>query len=280
MSKYGTCLRYLITQWSRLTQRRGASRGIGRGIAFHLACRGANILGTCSSDSSLDLIASLQAEVAALYEGHSAGYSAPRIFGVVAPLAEPTKCRDSIVAAVKEHFGTVDILVQNAAIAELRQIDDIDQAHITRSLTGNLETAILLVQGLLPLFRPDSRIVNISSEACRLSRPGGLVYSACKAGMEAMTRVWADALGTRPGMERTTVNALSVGLTMTDMMANLPPTKRTEEFLDRETSKVSVGKRVGTVDDVAEIAGWLCSEKSRWVTGSVTCANGGATKIL
>jgi NAD(P)-dependent dehydrogenase (short-subunit alcohol dehydrogenase family) len=222
----------------------------------------------------------LQDEVTALYKENSLGYSPPRIVGVVAPLTEPKKCCDSIVAGVTEHFGKVNILVQNAAVAELCAIDDIDQGHITRSLTGNIETAILLVQALLPLFRPDSRIVNISSEAARLSRPRGLVYSACKAALESMTRVWADELGTRPGMERTTVNALSVGMTMTDLMANHPPNKRRDEMMDRESSKVSVGKRFGTVDDIAEIAGWLCSEGSRWVTGSVSCANGGVTKIL
>lgn len=215
------------------------------------------------------------------YKENSPGSPTPQIFGVVAPLTEPKICCDNIVAGVKEHFGgVVNILVQNAAVAELRPMDEIDQGHIARSMTGNFETPILLVQALIPLFRPDSRIVNISSEAARLSRPGGLVYSACKAALESMTRVWADGLGTRPGMERTTVNALSVGLTMTDLMANRPPSKRMDDFVDKETDKVSVGKRMGTVDDIAEVAGWLCSEGSRWVTGSVTCANGGVTKIL
>lgn len=216
----------------------------------------------------------------AFFKENIPGVSPPQVFGVVAPLTEPKTCCDNIVAGVKQHFGVVNILVQNAAVAELLPIEDIDHGHISRSLVGNVETPILLVQALLPLFRPDSRIVNISSEGARLSRPGGLVYSATKAALESITRVLADALGTRPGMERTTVNALSVGLTNTDMMANFPKTKVMEEFIDRETSKVSVGKRVGTVDDVAEIAGWLCSEGSRWVTGSITCASGGATKIL
>ncbi|KAJ0115228.1 3-oxoacyl-acyl-carrier-protein reductase [Diaporthe amygdali] len=260
----------------------GATRGIGRGIAFHLAARGANILGTCSSEGSLKLIASLQEEIKALYQEKNPGnHPAPKIFGVVASLTEPQECCSVVVDAVKDHLsGDVNILVQNAAVAEIQPIETIDEGHVHRSLTGNIETPIFLIKALLPHFRPESRIVNISSEGARLSAPGGLVYSACKAALEAMTRVWAEELGKRKGMERTTVNALSVGLTRTDLVKNLSEDDPITKVMVSRTQLVCVEERFGEPDDIAEIAGWLCTEKARWVTGSVMNANGGVTKIL
>lgn len=248
-------------------------------------------------------MASLRDEIAALYadrDRNPAGHAAPRVVaGVVAVLTEPRRCCDAIVAGVREHFSSsssssqaegdggaaaaavpVNILVQNAAVAEIRPIDAIDEAHVRRSLTGNVETAVFLVQALLPHFAPDSRIVNISSEGARLSGPGGLVYGACKAALESMTRVWAEELGKRPGMERTTVNALSVGLTNTDLLKSMPRDDPVFRALTERTRLVSVEERLGEPDDIAEIAGWLATERARWVTGSVINANGGVTKIL
>lgn len=131
-----------------------------------------------------------------------------------------------------------------------------------------------------------------------------MVYSGCKSAIESMTRVWADALGTRPGMERTTVNSVAVGstffaaslnrklpkamskpdhlpsVTLTELASQMPDTPEIRQFLDAKKTACSVEKRLGRVDDIAEIVGFLSSEKSRWVSGSVICANGGTVKIL
>lgn len=223
-------------------------------------------------------IASLKDEIDALYSGSA--HKPPQTIGVAASLLEPTKFVASIVDALDTHLGgRVDILVQNAAVAEARLVDGIDGAHVRRMLAGNLEAAVLLVQALLPRFRPESRVVNVSSGAARSATPGTLVYAAAKAGLEALTRNWAAELGRRPGMEGTTFNALSVGATDTDLLAEIPE-QVAEGMMEREKAACNVGPRIGTVDDIAEIAGWLCSEKSRWVTGSVMCANGGVYKIL
>ncbi|KAG7060473.1 NAD(P)-binding protein [Colletotrichum scovillei] len=213
----------------------GASRGIGRAIAIHLASRGANIIGTCSAPSSVCKIEDLKAEIDSLYRNANK-LSVPQIKGVVAPLLEPREYCTAIVNAVKE-YGSLNILVQNAAVVEVASVGMITQDHIDRLLTANIEAPVFLVQALLPYFQTESRIINISSEGGRDPSPVALVYSGCKSAIESMTRVWADALGTRPGMERTTVNSVAVG-------------------------------------------SFLSSEKSRWVSGSVICANGGTVKIL
>ncbi|KAI3539428.1 3-oxoacyl-(acyl-carrier-protein) reductase [Colletotrichum filicis] len=256
----------------------GASRGIGRGIAVHLASRGANIIGTCSVLSSLGKIDDLRAEIDSLYRNSNKS-SVPQIKGVVAPLLEPREYCSAIVNAVKE-YGSLNILVQNAAVVEVAPVGTITQDHIDRLLTANIEAPVFLVQALLPYFRPESRIINISSEGGRDPSPVALVYSGCKSAIESMTRVWADAWGTRPGMERTTVNSVAVGITQTELASQMPDTPEIRQFLEVKKTACSVEKRLGRVDDIAEIVGFLSSEKSRWVSGSVICANGGTVKVL
>lgn len=129
----------------------------------------------------------------------------------MAPLLQPQEYIKNIVAGLESLGGKVNILVQNAAIVEVAPVDYITQEHVSRLLTANIEAAIFLVQALLPHFQPASRIINISSEGARDSQIVTLVYGACKSALESMTRVWADALGKREGMQGTTVNAIAVG---------------------------------------------------------------------
>lgn len=146
-----------------------------------------------------------------MYNDSSNGIAPPRIQGVVAPLLQPQEYVKNILTGVKTLGGKVNILVQNAAVVEVAPVDYITQEHVTRLLTANVEAAVFLVQALLPHFQPASRIVNISSEGGRDSQIVTLVYGACKSALESMTRVWADALGKRDGMQGTTVNAVAVG---------------------------------------------------------------------
>lgn len=80
-------------------------------------------------------------------------------------------------------------------------------------------------------------------------------------------------------MEGTTFNALSVGVVDTELLAELLG-QVADGVMEKDKAACNVGHRIRTVDDIAEIADWLSSEKSRWVTGSVMCATGGVYKIL
>lgn len=230
----------------------------------------------------------MQDQTQSYHRDRNLSHEVPRIVGVVAPLGSSAASTASIVAAVKENFnGGVDILVQCAALQETVPLEAVDQQHVDRMLTANISTAVLLVQALLPLFRPSSRIVNISSEGARQSQtaPVTLLYSATKAALESMTRVWADALGKRPGMEGTTVNSVIAGVTKTGDTATglpegLPDIEPVRQLVQAKMAACSVGERLGEIDDVADVVGFLCSEKSRWISGSAVCANGGTVKIL
>ena len=105
------------------------------------------------------------------------------------------------------------------------------------------------------------------------------VYSGTKSAIESMTRGWADNLGRREFMLGTTVNAVSVGLTKSDAWDALPEAAQ-KRVLESDLPTISVGSRIAETEDIADIVGFLVSEKSRWVSGSVVGATGGAVKIL
>jgi 3-oxoacyl-[acyl-carrier protein] reductase len=128
------------------------------------------------------------------------------------------------------------------------------------------------------IFNSESRVVAISSDRVRDPAPGSSLFNATKAGMEALVRSWATELPlTFPGM---TVNAVSVGLTDTPGVRSLSG-PAVEALKAERVAKVKIvqGGRMGYAEDVADVVGWLVSEKARWQTGSVVAANGGAEWI-
>lgn len=257
----------------------GASRGIGRAIALDIATRGGSVLATYSAPSSTSHITSLSEIVSNLYA--EANTTGPKVVGVVANILS-IDCASAIVEALERHFGgKLDILVNNAAVMEIQPVGSITVDHCQRMLLGNIQTPVMLVEALVnrEMFRPHSRIVNISSDGARRPRKSGGVYSATKAALEGLTRGWADNLGTRPFMFGTTVNAVCVGLTNSDALKGLPE-EALQAVLDSDLPTVSVGPRIAECEDIADVVGFLVSEKSRWVSGSVSCATGGAVKIL
>ena len=142
---------------------------------------------------------------------------------------------------------------------------------------GNLQWPVVLVENLVRhgVFKENSRVVTISSDRVRDPAPGSSLFNATRAGMEALSRSWAIELPlTFPG---TTVNAVSVGLTDTPGLRAFPATA-VEALKAQRVPKVKVveGGRMGHAEDVADVVGWLVSDKARWVTGSVVAANGGA----
>lgn len=187
-----------------------------------------------------------------------------------------------LLEALERDFNTnkLDILVLNAAYNARPKLGSASEADIQQSLTANLHWPIILMENLVrqSLFAPSSRIVIISSDRVRDPSPGSGIFNATKAGLEALTRSWAVELPLKfPG---TTVNAVSVGLTDTPGLRAFPPAA-VEALKEQRLKKVRVveGGRIGYAEDVADVVGWLVSEKARWQTGSVVAANGGAEWI-
>lgn len=176
--------------------------------------------------------------------------------------------------------GKIDILVLNAVVNVRPKVGTASEADISRCLTGNLHWPITFIESVVrsKMFNQNARVVVISSDRVRDPSPGSGIFNATKAGLESLSRSWALELPLSfPG---TTVNAVSVGLTDTPGLRGFPAAA-VEALKKARLPKVKVleGGRLGYAEDVADVVGWLCSEKSRWVTGSVVAANGGAEYI-
>ncbi|KAF7579271.1 FabG Dehydrogenase with different specificities (related to short-chain alcohol dehydrogenase) [Pyrenophora tritici-repentis] len=253
----------------------GATKGIGRSIALSLATRGCSILGTYSSPESAHLFDTLTHTVQGL---HSTPLDAPKMRGVVADITTLPSI-SAILTSLTDHFHSqkLSIVVFNASFNTRPRVGAASEHDISSSLTGNLHWPIVVMENLVRqnMFTENSRVVVISSDRVRDPSPGSGLFNATRAAMESLVRSWATELPYDfPG---TTVNAVSVGLTDTPGLRSFPPAA-VEALKEQRLKKVKVveGGRMGYAEDVADVVDWLVSEKSRWVTGSVMAANGGA----
>ncbi len=239
---------------NRIAMVTGASRGIGRACALELAKAGAKVALAARQVEKLE-------EVAA--EIRAAGGEA-----FVAPI--DLSSHDSIkeaFAIVTKDFGTVSILVNNAAVTRdglaLRMKPADWDAVIQTNLSG---TFYCIQQVLSPMIRERwGRIVNVSSVVGESGNAGQANYVASKAGVIGLTKALAQELASRS----VTVNAVAPGFIETDMTAVL-----------KDETKASVLaniplKRFGKPEDIAAAVRFLCSEEAGYITGHVLDVNGG-----
>jgi NAD(P)-dependent dehydrogenase (short-subunit alcohol dehydrogenase family) len=264
----------------------GASRGIGRAIAYNLASRGCSILGTCTKDSSVQSLSTgLNQEIAErVYEATSRDRpTSQKIQGIIADVFS-TDCAKTIADTLRDDFnGRVDIFVNSAGDPMPGTIGDMSTAEIQRSLLGNIQTPVLIVEELVRrrYFQPSSRIIYISSIRSRLPWADQLMYAAGKSAGESLCRTWSQAFGGKDErysfMAGTTANAVTAGLTQTDavMDCGLEAVQRFQaEFFPLQSIP-----QFGQPEDVADVVGMLCGHDGRWITGSVISASGGCIKI-
>lgn len=234
----------------------GGTRGIGKAIVLELASRGANVAFNYSK--SLEEAEALKADVEQL--------------GVMAYTAQcdvaNTEAAAEFVAAVKDAFGTVDYLVNNAGITRdqliLRMKEDDWDAVIDTNLKGawNFSKAVLR-----PMMKNENggSILNISSISGVVGMLGQSNYSASKAGMIGLTKSLAKEVASR----KITVNALAPGMIETEMTQDM-----NAEFRDKIVASIPLA-RLGSVQEIADIACFLLSDSARYITGQVIQADGG-----
>jgi NAD(P)-dependent dehydrogenase (short-subunit alcohol dehydrogenase family) len=170
---------------------------------------------------------------------------------------------------VLERTGRLDILVNNAAAFWLRPFGEYTSEDIDAHLAVNIRAVLLLVQAALPALRrsPAPAIVNVSSAAAVMYRPGQAVYALTKAALEHLTKQLAAELAP----DRIRVNAIRPGPTETPIHLAVPDPEARLAQLGRLTP-------LGRVGRPEEIAWWIAAliePEAEWVTGAVIAVDGG-----
>jgi NAD(P)-dependent dehydrogenase (short-subunit alcohol dehydrogenase family) len=236
----------------------GASRGIGRAIAKRLAADGAHVFVHYNSS-----VAEADKVVAQIVQ---AGGSAEAIAANLEDVAATTRLVDDLKSRLGER--KLDVLVNNAGILDYWTLGDSDPTVLERLLAVNVRAPYQITNALADSFAGDARVLFLSSVVADTYFPGATAYAITKGAIDTLTRYLAGELGER-GIR---VNAIAPGAIETDMAS---------DFIGTDEGKAAVKdmqalKRIGQVEDIAGVAGFLAGPDSAWVTGQVITASGGA----
>ncbi|KAJ0158114.1 3-oxoacyl-[acyl-carrier-protein] reductase FabG [Colletotrichum tanaceti] len=247
----------------------GGSRGIGAAIAIELAKRGANVIITYVSETSVGLAA----EVVGRIENMD---NEARAMAMRADVSSMEQCKVVVEATIARYGGGhVDILANNAGITSKLSVPDITPADFERAINTNLGGPLFMAQAVIPHLRRPGRIINITSVAARGGYASASLYLASKAGLEGLTRALAAELG--PAGH--TVNAVEPGVTETDMARDAGASDAHGQHVKMIVAMTPLENRMGRPEDVASVVAMLAEPQAGWVTGQTISASGGFTML-
>lgn len=233
----------------------GAARGIGKAIALKFAAEGADIAFT---DLVIDENGKqTEAEIAAL---------GVKCIGYASNAADFAQTEE-VVGKVKEEFGKIDILVNNAGITKDGLMMRMSEAQWDAVIAVNLKSAFNFIHAVTPIMmrQRSGNIINMASVVGVHGNAGQANYAASKAGLIALAKSIAQELGSR-GIR---ANAIAPGFIETAMTAALP-----EEVRKDWIQKIPL-RRGGQTEDIANVATFLASDLSSYVSGQVIQVDGG-----
>ncbi|MDE1997141.1 MAG: SDR family oxidoreductase [Rhizobiaceae bacterium] len=230
----------------------GGSRSIGAAIVRRLSADGVKVAFTYS--------ASPEKAEALVKELETTGGS---VLAIKADSADVDAVRGA-VARTAEHFGGLDILINNAGILIRETVDNYDLADFDRMFAVNVRAVFVAAQAAARHMGEGGRIITIGSMvADRAGFPGTSVYAATKAAVAAMTRGLARDLSPR-GI---TVNTVQPGPTLTDLTA---------DYVETLVPMLPIG-RVGKDSEIAGLVAYLAGPEAGYITGSALTIDGGLT---
>lgn len=234
----------------------GGSKGIGAAIAKALAAEGAAVVvNYASSKSGADAV------VSAITRAGGKAVAAP---GDVSSIDGA----QAIVDAAITHFGRLDILVNNSGVYEFAPIESVDEEHFHRQFNINVLGLLLTTQAAARHLPEGGSIINVGSAVTSLTPPNSAVYSGTKGAVDAITGVLSKELGPR----RIRVNSINPGMVETE--GTVSAGFIGSDFEKQILAQVPLG-RTGQPGDIADVAVFLASNDSRWLTGEKLVASGG-----
>jgi NAD(P)-dependent dehydrogenase (short-subunit alcohol dehydrogenase family) len=251
----------------------GASRGIGLATARALAREGARVLLVARDEEALG-----EGARACAADG-----------GEAAALALDVTAADAgerALAAAEEHFGAVDVLVNNAGTSRVRSLDELTDEEWQEQWDLNVMASLRMMRAVAPAMaeRGWGRIVNVASSSGKRPSGSNAAYSVAKAAQLSLSRAYADAYAARGVL----VNAVAPGAVasglwtgpggLADQTAERQGVTR-EEALEAAAGKIPL-RRMGKEEEIAAVIAFLCSERASDVAGAAWSVDGGTVPTI
>jgi len=235
----------------------GASKGIGAGIAKHLAAEGAAVVVNYSS--------SKEGADQVVDEITKRGGNAIAVQGDVAK----KKDIEGLFAETKKAFNRLDILVNNAGVYNFAPLEEVTENEFHREFNTNVLGLILATQEALKHFGAEGgSVINISSTATALTPPMSAIYTGTKGAVDAITQVLAKELGPK----KIRVNSINPGGVETEGFHAMGFSG--SDFEKQMIAQTPLG-RLGQPNDIAPVAAFLASSEAAWITGEIIYVAGG-----
>jgi len=264
----------------------GASRGIGAETARLLCAEGANVLLVARNEERLRAAAEVAtaagAEIADVAGGKAAGLAKTLVLDITAADAG-----ERMLAAATDHFGALDVLVNNAGSAQWRDLDDVPDEDWRTQYELNVIAPLRAMRAAAPPMaeRGWGRIVNVCSTAGKRPSAAMPEYSVAKAAELSLSRLFAD----RYAKSGVLVNAICPGPVESEMWMEpgglLDQSQQMSGDASREDALAGAGSKrpIGRLAKSAEIAGaivFLCSERASYVSGAAWSVDGGTVQVI
>ncbi len=235
----------------------GSSRGVGRAVAVAFAREGADVLVNYTSNEA--------AAQEVVDEIRGLGRKSIAVKADVASEAEV----EAMIAAAKDEFGRLDIVVNNAGYTRPAMLHKMSGEQWDEVLDIHLKGPFLAIKAAYPHFKEQNygKVINVSSVAGLVGTVGQVNYSAAKGGILSLTKSVARELA----RINVTANVISLGIVETDMTEKI----RTDEKLTEIYMNRILLKRFAKAEDIGPAFVFLASAESDYVTGQILCVDGG-----